>query len=167
MTKKRLYELAKDYNVSSKAMVDIVRELGFEVKSHSSTATDEMLVAVQNKFASKKEEVKKEIEEKKKKAEARQHAEEDALRRRQEIERRMAAELHVAKKSEVVEEEKRPAPKKRKDRRKKKKERVVDLKAIHASFKKTMSSLDVGKRRKFRRHDEKGELLPVRQHRPI
>jgi translation initiation factor IF-2 len=160
MTKKRLYELAKDYNVSSKAMVDIVRELGFEVKSHSSTATDEMLVAVQNKFTSKKEEVKKEIEEKKKKAEARQAAEGEALRRRQEIERRMMAELQVTKKKEVVKEEKRVLPKKRKDRRKKKKEKVVDLKAIHASFKKTMSSLDVTRRRKFRRHDEKGEILP-------
>ena len=78
MSKKRLYELAKDYNVSSKAMVDIVRELGFDVKSHSSTATDEMLQAVQNKFTSKKEEVKKEIEERKKKAEARQLAEVEA-----------------------------------------------------------------------------------------
>ncbi len=158
MTKKRLYELAKDYNVSSKAMVDIVRELGFDVKSHSSTATDEMLTAVQNKFASKKEEVKKEIEEKKKKAEARQQAEVEAIRRRQEIERRMVAELHPVKKKEVVQEEKRFVPKKRKDRRKKKKEKVVDLKAIHASFKKTMSSLDVSRRRKFRHHDDKGEI---------
>jgi translation initiation factor IF-2 len=160
MTKKRLYELAKDYNVSSKAMVDIVRELGFDVKSHSSTATDEMLTAVQNKFASKKEEVKKEIEEKKKKAEARQLAEEEAQRRRQEVERRMVAELHTVRKKEVIKEEKKFVPKKRKDRRKKKKEKVVDLKAIHASFKKTMSSLEVTRKKKFHRHDEKGEMLP-------
>jgi translation initiation factor IF-2 len=159
MAKKRLYELAKDYNVSSKAMVDIVKELGFDVKSHSSTATDEMLVAVHNKFASKKEEVKKEIEEKKKKAEARLHAEEEATRRRQEIERRMVAVLRPVQKKEVVREEKKAPPKKRKDRRKKKKEKIVDLKAIHASFKKTMSSLDVGKRRKFRHHDEHGDAV--------
>lgn len=158
MTKKRLHELAKDYNVSSKAMVDIVRELGFDVKSHSSTATDEMLEAVQNKFASKKEEVKKEIEERKKKAEARHHAEEEAVRRRQEIERRMMAELHVTRKKEVPKIEKKAIFRKKKERRKKKKEKVVDLKAIHASFKKTMSSLEVGRRRKFRRHDEKDEV---------
>ncbi|HBY99774.1 MAG TPA: translation initiation factor IF-2 [candidate division Zixibacteria bacterium] len=72
----------------------------------------------------------------------------------------MIAELHTAKKKEPVKEERKPIIKKRKDRRKKKKEKVVDLKAIHASFKKTMSSLDVTRRRKFRRHDEKGELLP-------
>lgn len=161
MSKKRLYELAKDYNVSSKAMVDIVHELGFDVKSHSSTATDEMLQAVQNKFASNKEEVKKEIEERKKKAEARQLAEGEAIRRRQEIERRMMAELRpaapaaVPKKKELPREEKRPILKKKKDRRKKKKEKVVDLKAIHASFKRTMSSLDVGKKKRFHRRDER------------
>ena len=158
MTKIRLHELAKEYNVSSKAMVDIVRELGFDVKSHSSTATDEMLQAVQNKFASKKEEVKKEIEEKKKKAEARQLAEVEAVRRRQEIEKRMLAELCPVKKKEVPAEEKRTIFKKKKERRKRRKEKVVDLKAIHASFRKTMSSLDVGHRRKFKRHEERDEL---------
>jgi translation initiation factor IF-2 len=164
MTKKRLYELAKDYNVSSKAMVDIVRELGFDVKSHSSTATDEMLAAVQNKFTSKKEEVKKEIEEKKKKAEARQHAEEEAIKRRQELERRMASELHPPlppKVKEVIarppEEKRLPFPKKRKDRRKKKKEKVVDIKAIHASFKKTMANLDTGRKKRFHRRDERDD----------
>jgi translation initiation factor IF-2 len=164
MLKKRLYELAKDYNVSSKAMVDIVRELGFDVKSHSSTATDEMLAAVQKKFTSKKEEVKKEIEEKKKKAEARQHAEEEAIRRRQELERRMASELHPPlppKVKEVItrppEEKRLPFPKKRKDRRKKKKEKVVDIKAIHASFKKTMANLDTGRKKRFHRRDERDD----------
>lgn len=67
MANKRLYDLAKEYNVSSKAMVDIVKELGFDVKSHSSAASDEVIAAVQKRFASEKEEVKKEIEEKKRK----------------------------------------------------------------------------------------------------
>lgn len=157
MAKKRLYELAKDYNVSSKAMVDIIRELGFDVKSHSSTASDEMLTAVQGRFASEKEEVKKEIEEKRKKAEARQHAEEEAIRRRQEIEKRMLAELRSVKKKEIVKIEKKAVIKKKKDRRKKKREKVLDLKAIHASFKKTMANLDTSKRKKYRRHDERAD----------
>jgi translation initiation factor IF-2 len=166
MAKKRLYELAKDYNVSAKAMVDIIRDLGFDVKSHSSTATDEMLAAVQGKFASEKEEVKKEIEEKKKKAEARHLAEEDALRRRQEIERRMLAELRQVKKKEIIKVEKKAVIKaKKKDRRKKRKEKIVDLKAIHASFKKTMSSLDTAHKKRYRKHDDRpeaatGEIQP-------
>jgi len=165
MSKIRLYELAKDYNVSSKAMVDIVRELGFDVKSHSSTATEEMLQAVQKKFASKKEEVKKEIEERKKKAEARHLAEEEAMRRRQEVERRMANELRptappsLPAQVELPREEKMPVLKKKKDRRKKKREKVVDLKAIHASFKKTMTSLDVGKKKRFHKRDERPDVV--------
>ena len=59
MAKKRIYELAKEYNVSSKAMVNIIKELGFPVKSHSSSADDKVLTAVKKKFASEKEEVKK------------------------------------------------------------------------------------------------------------
>jgi translation initiation factor IF-2 len=159
MPKKRLHELAKDYNVSSKAMVDIIRGLGFDVKSHSSTATDEMLLAVQNKFASKKEEVKKEIEEKKKKAEARHLAEEEAIRRRQDIEKRMQAELRPPQKKEIVVEEKRPILRKKKERRKKKKEKIVDIKAIHASFKKTMTSLEGGHKKKLHRREDRPGLV--------
>lgn len=59
MAKKRIYELAKEYNVSSKAMVDIIRESGFPVKSHSSAVDDRILEAVRKKFASEKEEVKR------------------------------------------------------------------------------------------------------------
>jgi translation initiation factor IF-2 len=55
MRKKRIYELAKEYNISSKAMVDIIRESGFPVKSHSSAVDDRILEAVRKKFASEKE----------------------------------------------------------------------------------------------------------------
>jgi translation initiation factor IF-2 len=74
----------------------------------------------------------------------------------------MMAELHPpVKKKEIPipaePEEKRPIIKKKKDRRKKKKEKVVDLKAIHASFKKTMSSLDVGRKKRFHRREDHPE----------
>ncbi len=161
MATKRLYDLAKEYNVSSKAMVDIVKELGFDIKSHSSTASDEVVIAVQKRFASEKEEVKKEIEEKKRKAEARHLADEEAVRKRQETERKMLAELRQTKKKEIKQVEKKAViVKKKKDRRKKKRERIVDIKAVQASFKKTMSSLEIGKKKKYRHRDDKGELLP-------
>ncbi len=158
MANKRIYELAKEYNVSSKAMVDIIRQLGFDVKSHSSAADDAILKAVKGKFASEKEEVKKEIEEKKKKAEARQQAETDVHRKKQEVERKMLSELRKTKKQEIKKIEHQTSAKKKKDRRKKKKERIVDIKAVKATFKKTMSSLETTKKRKYRRSDGKGEL---------
>ena len=160
MAKKRLHELAKDFNISSKAMVDIVRELGFEARSHSSMATDDIVVAVQKRFDSEKEEVKKEIEEKKKKAEARHLADDEAAKKKQEIERKMLAELQQTKKKDIkLVEQKAVITKRKKDRRRKKREKVIDIKAVQASFKKTMSSLDIGKKKRFRRPDEKGNLI--------
>ena len=41
MAKTRVYELAKELQMENKALVDLVREMGIEVKSHSSSLTDE------------------------------------------------------------------------------------------------------------------------------
>lgn len=153
MAKKRIYELAKEYSVSSKAMVNIIKELGFDIKSHSSTADDEMLEAVRKKFASEKEEVKKEIEKKKEMAEARKKTEEEELSKKQAIERKMQAEIRKTRKKDIAQFDLKSSSKKKKDRRKKKKERVVDLKAVKATFKKTMSSLETAKKKKYRRSD--------------
>lgn len=161
MVKKRIYELAQEYHVSSKAMVDIIRELGFSVKSHSSSANDQILEAVQKKFASEKEEVKKEIAAKKKKAADRQKVETEALRKKQEAERRILSELRKTKKKDIKRIEKKTTFKRKKDKRRKKKERLVDIKAVRASFKKTMSSLDTAKRKRYRRPDGKiGAITP-------
>lgn len=153
MAKKRIYEMAKEYNISSKAMVNIIKELGFDVKSHSSTADDNILEAVRKRFASEKEEVKKEIEKKKEIAEARKKTEEEETAKRLAIERKMQAEIKKVRKKDIAQFESKPTSKKKKDRRKKKKERVVDLKAVKATFKKTMSSLDTAKKKKYRRSD--------------
>ena len=41
MPKVRVYELAKELSMENKVLVDLIRELGIEVKSHSSSLTDE------------------------------------------------------------------------------------------------------------------------------
>ena len=41
MAKIRVYELAKELQMENKALVDLIREMGIEVKSHSSSLTDE------------------------------------------------------------------------------------------------------------------------------
>ncbi len=159
MVKKRIYDLAKEYHVSSKAMVDIIKGLGFPVKSHSSSIDDQILEGVQKKFEAEKEEVKKEIAAKKKKSEDRHKIEHEALRKKQEAERRILTELRKTKKKEIRKIEKKTLFRRKKDKRRKKKERVVDIKAVRASFKKTMSNLDIVKRKRYRRADGKtGEI---------
>jgi translation initiation factor IF-2 len=66
MAKKRIYDAAKEYKISSNALLKILRELKFTPKSHMSVATDEMLSAIKNKFEAEKEAVKKDIEQKEK-----------------------------------------------------------------------------------------------------
>jgi translation initiation factor IF-2 len=152
--KKRIYDIAKEYNVSSKAMVDIIRNLGFEIKSHSSTVGPDVLAAVKKKLTSEKEEVKKGMERKKQQAEQKKTREEQD-RKKKETERRMLAELNKTKKKgpkklDQLKEERG----KRKDRKKRRKERVVDKKAVRATFRQTMSSLGGGtKKKKYHRPD--------------
>src|SRR5262245_65135884 len=49
-TKKRIYEVARDFNVSSDAVIKVLREHKFEVKNHMSTVTDDMLASIAARF---------------------------------------------------------------------------------------------------------------------
>ena len=46
----RVYELAKQVNLTSKELLEVVRGLGFEVKSHSSALSPEQVAAVRSKL---------------------------------------------------------------------------------------------------------------------
>ncbi|MEE8578205.1 MAG: translation initiation factor IF-2 N-terminal domain-containing protein, partial [candidate division Zixibacteria bacterium] len=63
-TSKRVYELAKDFKISSNAMLSVLKELSFEPKSHMSVATDAMVTAVRTRFAAEKQEAKKDMAQK-------------------------------------------------------------------------------------------------------
>ena len=111
MANKRLYEVARDHKLSSDALMAMVNRLGFDVRSHMSVATDEILEAIESEFSRQKEALKAEIavREKKtreRKARARKEAEVEAHRlaevaraaekARQEEEDRLAKEAEAA-----------------------------------------------------------------------
>ena len=54
MSKKRVYELAKDLGLSNKEMVDWLKSHDYDVKSHSSSLEDDQARAVTEKFAAEK-----------------------------------------------------------------------------------------------------------------
>ena len=54
MSKKRVYELAKDLGLSNKEMLDWIKSHDYDVKSHSSSLEDDQARAVLEKFASEK-----------------------------------------------------------------------------------------------------------------
>jgi len=65
MAAKRIYQAAKELDLTSKALVQLLRDLGFEVKSHMSLFTDEMAERVNKRLQKEKEKVKEKEQKKK------------------------------------------------------------------------------------------------------
>ncbi|HUU44819.1 MAG TPA: translation initiation factor IF-2 [Acidobacteriota bacterium] len=83
MSSKRLYEVAREHNLSSDALMALVARLGFEVRSHMSVASPEILEAIDEEFRQQRESLKAEIARREKKtrerkARVRQAAEQEA-----------------------------------------------------------------------------------------
>ncbi|MEE9441805.1 MAG: translation initiation factor IF-2 [candidate division Zixibacteria bacterium] len=66
-SRKRIYDIAKEYKISSDALLKVLRGLGFTIKSHMSIASSDMLEAIDNKFKREIAEVKKDDEARKQK----------------------------------------------------------------------------------------------------
>jgi translation initiation factor IF-2 len=145
LAKKRVYQLARDYKISSEAMLNIIKELGFEVKSHMSVVDDKMAQSIEQKFQKEKEAVKEEYARKEKKLKEREEkdvvavpfepirkAKDVKLRHKEQIKKLEKKRLEVKKKKLRFLEEK---PEKR-----------VDRTEIEQSIKKTLASMDTGHR---------------------
>ncbi|MFH1701557.1 MAG: translation initiation factor IF-2 [Candidatus Zixiibacteriota bacterium] len=61
-SRKRIYDIAKEYKISSDALLKVLRGLGFIIKSHMSIASSDMLDAIDVKFKREIAEVKKDDE---------------------------------------------------------------------------------------------------------
>ncbi len=95
----RIYDIAKDYKLSSDALLKVLRGLGFKIKSHMSVASQDMLDAIDEKFKREIEVVKKDDEARKKRRQEleakkrREEAEKAALRRKAEAQARKKKSL--------------------------------------------------------------------------
>jgi translation initiation factor IF-2 len=56
--KKRIYEVAREFNVSSDAVIKVLRDLKYEVKNHMSTVTEDMLASISQRFTQAQAEAK-------------------------------------------------------------------------------------------------------------
>jgi translation initiation factor IF-2 len=153
---KRIYEVAKDYKISSEALLSILRDLGFTVKSHMSVADEKMFLAIREKFEKEKAEVKKEYEIKKQKLEEREKKEE-LYQRVERIKARLKTKDLEVKRKEI------PKLEKIKGRRAKfrKPRRFVDAKEVEESVKKTLAQIETVKKiKKYKRRvKESGEIV--------
>ncbi|MGQ9811751.1 MAG: translation initiation factor IF-2 N-terminal domain-containing protein, partial [bacterium] len=69
MSKKRVYQVARDLNLSSEALLRILAEMNVAVKSHMSSIEEEVIDAIKGKLSEEKEAVKREAARKKEIAE--------------------------------------------------------------------------------------------------
>jgi translation initiation factor IF-2 len=160
LANKRAYQLARDYKISSEAMLAIIRELGFEIKSHMSAVDEKMAAAIEKKFQKEREAVAEDLAERKRKLKERKEKEEQQA----------AAPAPAAQTKEVKvrpDQRTRRPDRRRPEIRKRKPvpvrgrhERKIDKTEIQQSVKKTLASMDPGKQgRKYRRRPqgERGE----------
>ncbi len=150
MAKKRVYQVAKDFQISSEALLSIIKELGLKVKSHMSVVDDKMLSAIEEKFRKEREAVKEEYALKKRKLEEREKKEGMGLP----LEKIKAKEVKITRRDRLRKlEKKRVEVKKRrgilpKDKLKK----PAPKKEIEESVKKTLASIETIKRlKKYKR----------------
>ncbi|RKX25023.1 MAG: hypothetical protein DRP47_10500, partial [Candidatus Zixiibacteriota bacterium] len=146
--RKRIYELAKDFRISSNAMLTVLRELKFAPKSHMSIATSVMIAAVKKKFAESKKEAKKEMQQRTKASKQTTDSGVSSTARIGQI------KVDNSKSSVAGMMRKIEKKQKRKDRRKRKNRHTVDQEAVHKTFKSTRADLNgVKQRLSFRRGD--------------
>ncbi|NIM98159.1 MAG: translation initiation factor IF-2 [candidate division Zixibacteria bacterium] len=152
MAKKRVYQLARDYKISSEAMLTTIRELGFEIKSHMSAVDNAVASAIEEKFRREKEAVKKEYAQKKKKLKEREEKEEQKVESKPTVKSR-EAKLRRKERFRKLEKKRLEARKRRPTFFRGKLERRVDKAEVEQSVKKTLASMDAVKR--VRRHKRK------------
>jgi len=68
VAKKRVYQVAKEFRISSEALIGMLKKLGYEIKSHMNTIDDDVVEKVRAEFEKEKEAVKREYAKKVKKA---------------------------------------------------------------------------------------------------
>ncbi len=146
--KKRIYQLAKDYKISSNAMLSILQELKFQPKSHMSIATTPMVEAIKKKFAQSKQEAKQEMQQRAKMREAVEKTSSTQIG---------GIKVDNAKSSVAGIMRKIEKKQKRKDRRKRKNRHTVDSTEVAKTFRSTMADLQTTKQKKKYRKDGETE----------
>lgn len=156
MAKKRVYQLARDYKISSEAMLNTIRELGFEIKSHMSAVDEKMAAATEEKFRKEKEAVKKEYVQKQKKLKERKEKEEKEVESKPTT-RSKEAKLRRKERFRKLEKKRIDAKRKKVKFPDKKSERKVDRTKVEQSVKKTLASIDTARKgRRYKRKLTKG-----------
>ncbi len=107
----RIYELAKKYGISSEDLVGALKSSGFKVKSHMSSATDEMIEAARRRFSKKKAAEKKSSNSKSAKKKSSRGAAEKAPKKTRTVLKATSASAKSSSPKDVKSSKKKPVNK--------------------------------------------------------
>jgi translation initiation factor IF-2 len=154
VAKVRIYEVARRFNVSSEAMVNLLKEMKVPVKNHMSSIDDETIAQVAAKFEAEKEAVKQAEGEKKRKldeAKRKRRAKKDEVKPQVKTVEAGTAELGVASAGQPPQ-----GPRRRRRRRRRRK---VDQAAVEQNIRQTMAKMEGRTRRRKRVHRAERETV--------
>ena len=160
MASKRIYEVAKQYNISSNALVQMLRDLDHTVKSHMSIMDEKMVLDVNMRFEQEKLAAREEQDRKKKMAASETKAKpktvkEGPSRARPKAEAGKPARKDGAPATQAVKGDGDVRGRRR--RSKKKKKAKVDQKEVEASVRRTIAQMDSTRTRRRRRRGDREE----------
>lgn len=150
---KRLYEIAKEFGVSSQAMVKILKDLNFNPKSHMSVATAEMVYAVNKKFTEERLSAKRDMQQKKE-ARERKRTQAATPAGRPSLDKLKVPTAGTIHKDSILTDTARrlERKKKKKERRRRRVKREVNREEVTRSYRATMATLESTKsKKKYRR----------------
>jgi translation initiation factor IF-2 len=137
LPRKRVYQVAREFNLSSEALLEMLRGMDIQVKSHMSSIGDETVEALKDKLKAEKEAVKEEVARKK----------------------RLVEESKAKKKKKKKEKpEAKPKTVKRKGGLRR---RVSDQKSVKETVRKTLADIGGAKKGKKRRRRSRSDDTAV------
>ena len=159
MASKRIYEVAKQYNISSNALVQMLRDLNHTVKSHMSVMDEKMVLDVNLRFEQEKLAAREEQDRKKKMASSERSARAKAVKDspRQDKQKTEAKPAARKKDETASAQAEKGEGRGRRRRGKKKKKAKADQKEVEASVRRTIAQMDGTRTRRRRRRGDREE----------
>lgn len=156
----RVYKVAKDFDISSEALVKLLKEMGRPVNSHMSTIDAETVELISKKLAQEKAAVRRKDEIKKKKF-ATVKAKTAPHEGRKEIVQGKAVGKRQQWEERIWGEE--SPPKSWGKKKKKKKKKQVSQKVIVENIRRTLAKMETGVKKKRRKRTPIGEIVAEEQ----
>ncbi len=159
MAKKRIYQVAREFNLSSEALLEMLRGMDLAAKSHMSAIDDDTVEALRGKLREETEAVRKEVERKKQMAEERQAKARAIAKKEEEARRAKQAKTAPPPRTTKTTKTTKQPPRHRPGMRR----RVADEKSVKESVRKTLADIGGAKKPRRRRRRSRAEEGEARE----